>query len=65
MPVTGNSNMDKAMLQEKIALVASKREFLVQLLEKPNLGTLRLDITQALEELDDLLEEYRTTFAQG
>lgn len=57
--------MDKAMLQEKIALVASKREFLVQLLEKPNLGTLRLDITQALEELDDLLEEYRTTFAQG
>ncbi|NJK50771.1 hypothetical protein HC931_24040 [Candidatus Gracilibacteria bacterium] len=57
--------MDKAMLQEKIALVASKREFLVQLLEKPNLGTLRLDVTQALEELDDLLEEYRTTFAQG
>ncbi|MCU0535815.1 MAG: hypothetical protein MUD14_18150 [Hydrococcus sp. Prado102] len=57
--------MDKAMLQEKIALVASKREFLVQLLEKPNLGTLRLDVTQALEELDDLLEEYRITFAQG
>lgn len=57
--------MDKAMLQEKIALVASKREFLVQILEKPNLGTLRLDVTQALEELDDLLEEYRATFAQG
>lgn len=56
--------MDKATLQEKVSLVASKREFLVQLLEKPNLGTLRLDITQALEELDELLDEYKVTFPE-
>jgi hypothetical protein len=56
--------MDKATLQEKVNLVASKREFLVQLLEKPNLGTLRLDITQALEELDELLDEYKVTFPE-
>jgi hypothetical protein len=56
--------MDKATLQEKVNQVASKRQFLVQLLEKPNLGTLRLDITQALEELDELIEEYRVTFPQ-
>jgi hypothetical protein len=56
--------MDKVTLQEKVSLVASKREFLVQLLEKPNLGTLRLDITQALEELDELLDEYKVTFPE-
>jgi hypothetical protein len=57
--------MDKATLQEKIDRVASKREFLVQLLDKPNLGTLRLDITQALEELEELLDEYKATFPPG
>lgn len=56
--------IDKATLQAKIELVASRREFLLQLMEKPSLGTLRLDITQALEELDELLEEYRATFPQ-
>ncbi|AFY79474.1 MAG: hypothetical protein IGR93_13300 [Hydrococcus sp. C42_A2020_068] len=56
--------MDKAALQEKVDRVAKKREFLVQLLEKPNLGTLRLDVSQALEELDELLEEYKATFPQ-
>jgi hypothetical protein len=56
--------MDKTILQEKVNRVASKREFLAQLLEKPNLGTLRLDVTQALEELDELLDEYKATFPQ-
>lgn len=54
--------MDQISLKEKINEVANKREFLLQLLDKPNLGTLRLDVTQALEELDELLEEFQLTF---
>lgn len=54
--------MEPAILTEKIKAIASKREFLVQILAQPNLGTLRLDVTQALEELDELLDEFRLTF---
>jgi hypothetical protein len=54
--------MDSANLKQKINAIANKREFLVQLLDKPNLGTLRLDVTQALEELDELLDEFALTF---
>lgn len=54
--------MDRTTLEEKIHQVASQRDFLVQLLERPNLGTLRLDVTQALEELDELMEDYKLTF---
>lgn len=54
--------MDQISLKEKISAIATKREFLVQLLDKPNLGTLRLDVTQALEELDELLDEFQLTF---
>ena len=56
--------MDSANLKERIKAIASKREFLAQLLEKPNLGTLRLDVTQALEELDELLDEFKLTFPE-
>jgi hypothetical protein len=34
----------------------------LQLLEQPNLGTLRIDVNQAIEEIDDLLEEFKRTF---
>jgi hypothetical protein len=54
--------MDPQTLRERIALIEGQRESLVQLLEKPDLGTLRIDVNQALEELDDLLEEFRQTF---
>lgn len=54
--------MDKQSLQEKMTTILSKRDFLVQLLEKPDLGTLRIDVNQALEELDELREEYQMTF---
>lgn len=54
--------MDRSEIQTKIALIESKREFLVQLLEKPNLGTLRIDVNQALEELDELIDEFKLTF---
>lgn len=49
-------------LKERFVAIASKRELLVQLSLKDNLGTLSIDVIQALEELDDLLIEIRKTF---
>jgi hypothetical protein len=49
-------------LQAQIAQLESKREVLIQLLEQPDLGTLRIDVDQALEEMDDLIAEFRRTF---
>jgi hypothetical protein len=57
--------MDPQTLRERITLIESHRESLVQLLEKPDLGTLRIDVNQALEELDDLIEEFKLTFPEG
>ena len=57
--------MDQQQIQAKVNQIASQREFLVKLLEKPNLGTLRLDINQALEELDELIEECENVFGQA
>jgi hypothetical protein len=54
--------MDKQQLRQKVKAIQSKREVLVQLLSRPELGTLRIDITQALEEMDDLLSEFAQTF---
>jgi len=54
--------MDKQTLIERIRKIESKREVLVDLMEQPNIGSLRLDVNQALEELDDLLEEFKETF---
>lgn len=57
--------MEPQTLRERIALIESKRESLVRLLEEPNLGTLRIDVNQALEEMDDLIDEFRRTFPEG
>jgi hypothetical protein len=54
--------LDPQTIREKVALIESKREFLVRLLEQPNLGTLRIDVNQAIEEMDDLLDEFDRTF---
>lgn len=48
--------------RKKIRAIASKKEVLEQLLEKPDLGNLRLDVNQALEELEELIEELNKTF---
>ncbi|HLP89972.1 MAG TPA: hypothetical protein VK184_15450 [Nostocaceae cyanobacterium] len=53
--------MDLQTLKERIAAVQGKRDYLLSLLEQPNLGTLRVDVNQALEELDDLLDEFKRT----
>jgi hypothetical protein len=54
--------MDKATITEKITQIESKREFLVNLLERSDLGSLRIDVNQALEELDDLIADFKKTF---
>jgi len=56
--------MAQEMLKEQVKAVTHQREFLVNLLDRPNLGTLRLDVSQALEELDELIEEYELTFPE-
>ncbi|MDZ8027780.1 MAG: hypothetical protein RMY36_013025 [Nostoc sp. SerVER01] len=53
--------MDIQTIKERIAVVQSKRDYLLSLLEQPNLGTLRIDVNQALEELDELIDEFRRT----
>jgi len=56
--------MDAAALKDKIIAIESQRESLVNLLEQPDLGTLRIDVNQALEELDDLIDEFHRTFPE-
>jgi HAMP domain-containing protein len=60
-----DSQLDLNNLRQRIQLVESKRESLVRLLEQPDLGTLRIDVNQALEEIDELLEEFNRTFPEG
>ncbi|MEQ8959116.1 MAG: hypothetical protein RLP02_14545 [Coleofasciculus sp. C2-GNP5-27] len=57
--------MDSQTMRERITVIESKREFLVKLLEQPNLGTLRIDVDQALEELDELIDEFKRTFPES
>lgn len=56
--------MDANTIRERIAQIESKRETLLRLLEQPDLGTLRIDVNQALEEMDDLIEEFKRTFGE-
>jgi len=53
--------MDLQTIKQRIIVVQSKRDYLLSLLEQPNLGTLRIDVNQALEELDELIDEFRRT----
>ncbi|MBE7383296.1 MAG: hypothetical protein F6J95_018000 [Leptolyngbya sp. SIO1E4] len=54
--------MDIQAIRDHIEKIRGKREVLLKLLEQPDLGTLRIDVNQALEEMDDLLEEFDNTF---
>ena len=54
--------LDPQAMREQFTQIESKREFLVKLLEQPNLGTLRIDVNQAIEEVDDLIDEFKRTF---
>lgn len=54
--------METQILKTKIETVLDQRDWLINLLETPDLGALRLDVNQALEELDDLQDEYEAAF---
>ncbi|MCU0570720.1 MAG: hypothetical protein MUF49_29615 [Oculatellaceae cyanobacterium Prado106] len=56
---------DPQSLRERFKLIESKRDSLVRLLEQPDLGTLRIDVNQAIEEIDDLIDEFNRTFPAG
>jgi hypothetical protein len=56
--------MDVQDIKQRVNAVQSKRDYLLRLLEQPNLGTLRIDVNQALEEMDELIDEYRRTFGE-
>lgn len=56
--------MTPETIQQEVNQIASKREFLLKLLERSDLGNLRIDVTQALEELEELIEECQQTFPQ-
>jgi hypothetical protein len=57
--------MDARSLQKRISEVESKRSLLLKFKADPNLGTLSLDVEQALIEMDDLMAEFRSTFPTG
>ncbi len=54
--------LDPKTLRDRFKVIESKRESLVRLLEQPDLGTLRIDVNQAIEEIDDLIDEFNRTF---
>ncbi|HEY9889218.1 MAG TPA: hypothetical protein V6D02_12510 [Candidatus Obscuribacterales bacterium] len=54
--------MDKQAIRDRIELIRGKRDVLLKLLEQPDLGMLRIDVNQALEEMDDLLAEFDNVF---
>lgn len=57
--------IDTLKLQAWMTTLSQKRASLVRLLDEPNLGTLRIDVNQALEEIDDLIDEFKRTFPQS
>ncbi len=54
---------ETSQIRDRIMALESKRSALISLLDLPELGTLRIDVNQAIEELDDLLTEFRLTFS--
>ena len=54
--------MNKQVIRDRVELIRSKREALVKLLEQPDIGMLRIDVNQALEEMDDLIAEFEAVF---
>jgi hypothetical protein len=57
--------MDARTLQGRIARVEEKREMLIDLKSKSNLGALSLDVDQALIEMEHLMAEFRQAFPDG
>ncbi len=56
-------SMDLSSIGTRTERLRQQRELLVHLLGRSDLGELRLDVTQALDELDDLLRELDAALA--
>jgi hypothetical protein len=54
--------MTSDSIREKVRAIADKRQLLLRLSQRPDLVEFNLDFTQALEEIDDLISEFRQTF---
>jgi hypothetical protein len=54
--------MDTSSIQVRVQAIETQREFLVKLLERPDLGMLSIDVTQAIDEMDELIAEFKQTF---
>ncbi|MEN9205780.1 MAG: hypothetical protein Q6K99_00595 [Thermostichales cyanobacterium BF4_bins_65] len=52
-----------AALKERVERIRQRRPAVARLLRKPDLGSLRIDVEQALEEIDELLQEFDQTFS--
>lgn len=50
-------------LKQRLRIVRDRRSEVAQLLDQPNVGTLRIDVSQALEEIDELLAEASQVFS--
>lgn len=55
---------DLTRLKQQIRQIATQRDRLLTLSKNPTLGTLSIDVTQAIEELDDLLAEFYAAFPE-
>ncbi len=57
--------MDAQALRDNLTRLHPQRQYLLDLIAKPDLSeSLQNDIRQALEELDDLIQEFEKTFPQ-
>ena len=54
--------MDVQALKDQVRSMADRRDYLLSLLDRADLGPVRIDVNQALEELDDLIAEFEEAF---
>jgi hypothetical protein len=54
--------MDVQALKDQVRSMADRRDYLMSLLDRADLGPVRIDVNQALEELDDLIAEFEEAF---
>lgn len=54
---------DLQAFKDRVELIRQRRPAVAKLLEKSDLGMLRVDVNQALEEIDELLEEFDQAFS--
>jgi hypothetical protein len=54
--------MTNESIKNQVRSIVLKRQALVQLSQRENLGNLKIDVLQALAEMDDLIQEFNRTF---